>query len=300
MQFSIPTIVAFILSCSAVSAKVITQCVSPGMFAMTFDDGPAAHTQELLQILRSKNAKITFHLTTTYLTDPNTQSMVKQIANDGHLIGLRTEASWNLLSMSSDQIKAGLARQGNVIANFSGHYPKFVVLPYGGYDQRVLDAVESTGLIVTSFNIDTYDYHNDGARTLNSVKLSLSLAGQGQGSFISVQHDGIKQSVAVTGQLVDIIRDNGYKLVKLDECLGMEDMTKNKVALKGADGVDMDVSGSPGSGGLLGGSPSDSSSNHSPNINGRLKVQKSAASESVSMSGLAIFAASVMAFLYLF
>lgn len=299
MQFSLSTVCALILSCSMVSSKVITQCVNSGMFAMTFDDGPAAHTAELLSILRQKNAKITFHLTTTYLTDPNTQSMIKQIANDGHLIGLRSEASWNLLSMSNEQIKAGLARQGNVLANFIGYYPKFAVLPYGGYNQNTLDAVESTGLIVSSFNIDTYDYANDGARTLNAVKLSLSLAGQGQGSFISVQHDGIKQSVAVTGQLIDIIRDSGYKLVKLDECLGMSDMTKNKVPLIGADGIDMDLSSSPSANGGIVSNPGNSPSNPGPNINGRLKLQNGA-SEMISMSGMAIFAASALASLYLF
>jgi peptidoglycan/xylan/chitin deacetylase (PgdA/CDA1 family) len=217
------------------SAKLVNQCTSRGMFAMTWDDGPAQYTSQLLDTLQSKNVKATFHITTQYLTDPNVQSMIQRIAGAGHLIGLRTESNWNLFQMTDDQIRAGVARQAMVLSSFIGYVPKFIRLPYNGFDDRVLSAVESTGLIATNYNLETYDYANDGSKTLNSVKLALSLLGKGQGSFISIQHDGVQQSVGVTGQVIDQVKAAGYKFVKLDECLGLGDMTKNKVPLKGAD-----------------------------------------------------------------
>lgn len=216
-------------------AMIQTRCAQRGMYAMTWDDGPAQYTQQLLDVLSSKNTKVTFHITTKYLTDPNIQSIIKRIASAGHLIGLRTESDWNLFQMSDDQIKAGLARQANVLASFVGYTPKFVRLPYNGFDDRILKVVESTGLIVTNYNLDTYDYGNNGGRTLEAVKLALTLAGKGAGSFISIQHDGVQQSVGVTGKIIDFIKGSGYKLVKLDECLGLGDMTKNKDEIKGAD-----------------------------------------------------------------
>ncbi|PJF19047.1 Carbohydrate esterase family 4 protein [Paramicrosporidium saccamoebae] len=216
-------------------AKLVNQCTQRGMYAMTWDDGPAQYTPQLLDTLASKNVKVTFHITTKYLTDPNIQAMIQRISGAGHLIGLRTESDWNLFNMSDEQIRAGVARQANVLASFTGYVPKFVRLPYNGYDDRVLAAIESTGLIATTHNLETYDYNNDGERTRSAVKLALSLQGKGAGSFISVQHDGVQQSVGVAGQIIDQIKSSGYKLVKLDECLGLGDMSKNKEPLKGAD-----------------------------------------------------------------
>lgn len=204
---------------------------------MTFDDGPTSNTGQLLEILREKGIRATFHLTTKYLTDPAVQSMVQRIASSGHLIGLRTEASWNLLTMSDDQIRSSVARQANVMASFIGYYPKFIRLPYNGYDERVLRAVESTGAVVTTHNLESYDYTGDGNRIVNSFQLALSLAGSG-GNFISIQHDSIPSSVAVTPKVIDGIKGAGYKFVTLDACLGMGDMTKNKSALKGGAGGD--------------------------------------------------------------
>jgi peptidoglycan/xylan/chitin deacetylase (PgdA/CDA1 family) len=216
-------------------AKLVNQCTQRGMYAMTWDDGPAQYTPQLLDTLASKNVKVTFHITTKYLTDPNIQAMIQRISGAGHLIGLRTESDWNLFNMSDEQIRAGVARQANVLASFTGYVPKFVRLPYNGYDDRVLAAIESTGLVATTHNLETYDYNNDGGRTSAAVKLALSLQGKGAGSFISVQHDGVQQSVGVAGTIIDQIKSSGYKLVKLDECLGLGDMSKNKEPLKGAD-----------------------------------------------------------------
>ena len=235
MYLQIFALVLSVTSLNVTLAKLVNQCTQRGVYAMTWDDGPAQYTRQLLDTLSAKGVHATFHITTKYLTDPTIQAMIQQIASAGHLIGLRTESDWNLFQMTDDQIRAGVARQANVLSSFIGYTPKFVRLPYNGFDDRVLRAIESTGLIATTHNLETYDYTNDGVKTLNAVKLSLSLLGRGQGSFISVQHDGVQQSVGIAGKVIDQIKSSGYKLVKLDECLGLGDMTKNKEPLKGAD-----------------------------------------------------------------
>lgn len=232
-------------------ADIVNKCSRPGMFAMTWDDGPADFTGQLLDILKSKNVKTTFHLSTQHLTDPNVQSMVARIAGEGHLVGLRTEPDWNMFQMSDDMIKAVIARAGNTLANFSKHYPKFVRLPYKGWDDRVRRAVESTGAIITQHNIESYDYTGNADRIFNSFQLSISLKTPGSGNFISVQRDSIQGSVGVTGKLIDLIKESGYEIVTLDRCIGgMADMTKNREPLKGADGVKLPPM--PGSDGAVG------------------------------------------------
>ena len=286
------------------AARIRNQCVQRGMYAMTWDDGPSTNTNELLAILREKDVKATFHVTTQYITDPQIQSMIQRIAAAGHLIGLRAEASWNLMSMTDEQIKAGLTRQANVLAQFIGYVPKFIRLAYNGFDNRVLAAVEDTGLVVTQQNLETYDYSNDGQKTYQAVNLALSIVARGGGAFIAVQHDGVQQSVGVTPKVIDLIKNAGYSFVKLDECLGMGDMTKNNEPLKGAsDSVDFGnlsqeqqafVSGTP----LPGGAPSPMAGMDGPDapaFGNKIKSQfANAASRSAALGSIsALFVAAV-------
>lgn len=220
-------------SSTMVEAKIRNQCVSRGMFAMNWDDGPSQNTMQLLGILRDNDVKATFHVTTKYITDPNIQGAIQSIAREGHLLGLRAEPSWNLFSMTDEQIAAGIVRQANVLGSFIGYVPKFIRLAYNGYDDRVLRAVESTGMIATSHNLETYDYGNDSQKIFNAVNLPLSLQARGGGSFIAIQHDAVSQSVGAAAKIIKLVKGSGYKFVKMDECLGLGDMTQNKEALKG-------------------------------------------------------------------
>lgn len=234
MLFKLSMVLA---ACAAlVRADIKNRCVTSGVLAMSFDDGPSDNTGQLLQILSQKNAKATFHLTTQYLTDPNVQDMVQRIAAGGHLIGLRTEPSWNLFNMNDDQIKASIARQSQVMAQFIGYQPILLRLPYKGYDDRVLRAIEATGAVVTVHNLETYDYTGDANRIIKSFQVSMSLAGPGAGNFISIQHDGVASSVNAVPQIIDMARSMSYKLIKLDECLGLGDLTKNQKPLDGGKG----------------------------------------------------------------
>lgn len=284
------------LVASSAQGLIQTRCTQRGMYAMTWDDGPAQYTEQLLNTLDSKNVKVTFHITTKYLTDPNIQSIIQRIAKAGHLIGLRTEADWDLFNMSDDQIRAGVARQANVLASFIGYTPGLIRLPYNKFDDRVVKAIESTGLVISSFNVETYDYTGSHDRIVKSIQLSLSLTGKGAGSFISIQHDGVQQSVGATAKIIDLVKSYGYKFVKLDECLGLGDMTKNKEPLKGADdsiALDPMDSGSmpmPGAG-TSSGSPMDAAGDMDAPMAGQgAKSKNSAASYGPSVAAAMVAA----------
>jgi peptidoglycan/xylan/chitin deacetylase (PgdA/CDA1 family) len=190
------------------------------MFAMTFDDGPATYTNQLLDILSEKQAKVTFHFVTQYLADPTVLSTIQRAASEGHYIGLRSETTWNLMTMSSEEITSEVKRTANVMAEFTGVVPKVIRLPYKGFDDRVRVAVEAAGLTITEQTMDSYDYTGDAAKIYNAFKIAISLYADGKGKFISIQHDGVQGSVATTPQIIDLIKSKGYRLVKLDECVG--------------------------------------------------------------------------------
>lgn len=257
---------------SVARADIQSSCKANGKFALTFDDGPAEFTGQLLSILKSKNATATFHLTTQNLTDPDVQGMVKKIASAGHLIGIRTEPTWDLARMSDDQLKSAIARQSAILSQFIGYYPKFVRLPYDMKDPRVIKAIESTGAIVTRHNLESYDYTKNSDKIISAFKLSLSLKPASSYSLISVQHDAIKESVTSTGAIIDLIRKSGYKLVTLDDCISGSSARGNKSPLKGGSGKaeDLPTLGG-GASGSVGGGDDDSSSSSGASDDGKKK-----------------------------
>lgn len=253
-------VIALSLLTAIVSAEVHSQCKKPGKFALTFDDGPAQFTGQLLKHLDEKKVHATFHLSTQNLTDPEVQSMVKRIHNAGHLIGTRTETNWNLAQISEDQLASAIARQSNVLSQFIGYYPVLIRLPYGKITGKVQSGLEKAGAVITTHNLESYDFTKDQNRIQSAFNLAMGLKSSGSASFISLQHDAVKASMDAVPGIIDSIKKNGYTLVKLDECLERGDLRKNKAALKGGkdtgpiptlDGVDAgsgDISDNTGSG----------------------------------------------------
>lgn len=218
---------------AAASAEVHNQCKKTGMFALTFDDGPTEYTNTLLKHLDEKKVLATFHLSTQNLADPQVQSMVKRISGAGHLVGTRTEPNWDLARMSEDQLASAVARQSNVLGQFLGYFPKLLRLPYGKVTGKVQSALEKAGAIITTHNLESYDFSKDQKRIQSAFNLAMGLKSSGSASFISLQHDAVKSSVDAVPDIIDAIKKHGYKLVKLDECIDAGDLRKNKTPLKG-------------------------------------------------------------------
>jgi len=215
------------------SAEVHNQCKKTGLFALCFDDGPADNTNTLLKYLSEKKVMATFHLSTQNLADPGVQTTVKRIHSAGHLIGTRTEANWDLAKMSEDQLTSAVARQSNVLGQFLGYYPKLLRLPYGKVSGKIQSALESSGAIITTHNLESYDFTKDQGRIQSAFNLAMGLKSSGSASFISLQHDAVKSSVDAVPGIIDSIKKHGYNLVKLDECINAGDLRKNKTPLKG-------------------------------------------------------------------
>jgi len=70
---------------------IISDCVVPNSVAMTFDDGPAAYTDQLLNTLKSRGHKATFFVNgDNYSKIGDYASTVKRMVAEGHQIGSHT------------------------------------------------------------------------------------------------------------------------------------------------------------------------------------------------------------------
>ena len=198
---------------------VIRLCQSPGMFAMTFDQGPSIYTGAILDAFASRNAKATFHPVVTYLSEATVVANLQRAAAEGHTIGLSIEANVDLSSQSDTDIMGTIDSRANTIKSIIGVKPYFLRIPnYSNMTDSQINLIFSKGYILTTYNLDSYDYASPNV--LQSFKNVLEvLSNNTKGAFISVQRDYIQDSANATPDILDYISSKGYSLVPLDKCI---------------------------------------------------------------------------------
>ena len=198
---------------------VVKLCQSPGMFAMTFDQGPAIYTGAVLDAFDSRGVKATFHPIVTYLSEASVVANLQRAAAEGHTIGLSIEANLNLAEMTDSEIVDAVYSRAEIIEQIIGFKPVFLRIPnYKDLSNEQIKLIISKGFILTTYNLDSYDYSSPNV--LQSYKNVLDLLSiNTKGAFISVQRDYIQESANATPEIIDYIMEKGYTLVPLDKCV---------------------------------------------------------------------------------
>ena len=135
--------------------------ITKPMIALTFDDGPSAHTQRLLDIFKTHGGKGTFFVLGSTLDDR--QEALRQIANDGHEIG---NHSWNhrqLTNLSEEEITDQIMMTRAKIYDTVGVDSLIMRPPYGACDDTVKEVGAKVGVSFVNWSVDTLDWKNKDA-----------------------------------------------------------------------------------------------------------------------------------------
>ncbi|RKP20771.1 hypothetical protein ROZALSC1DRAFT_27765 [Rozella allomycis CSF55] len=188
-------------------------------------DGPSLYTGELLKILAKNDVKAAFHVKVEYLNNPVILAYLRSAINDRHIVGLRLNN--DDIRGDPKAVKASIEEKLQRISKVTNGYKvKFVRFPYidsGVPDPIYKVVVEEMGLIPTNFNLDSRDYTgNLGENAVVTVYKEFidTIAPPAKGSFIAVQRDIINESVKQTGEVIKYLGEKGYKILRLDQCIG--------------------------------------------------------------------------------
>ena len=188
-------------------------CTVAKCIALTFDDGPGAYTQQLLDILASKGVKATFYLVGKQVAAyPDT---TRNIAAAGHAIGNHTWGHPNLPTLSSADRLQQINSTSQAIIDAIGHGPSTMRPPYGAADAATLADLASVGLPVILWDVDSEDWKNrDAAKTTERV-MATSRAGS-----IVLMHDIHASTIQAVPGIIDQLAAQGYTFVTVDQMLG--------------------------------------------------------------------------------
>ncbi|MDR2657421.1 MAG: polysaccharide deacetylase family protein [Oscillospiraceae bacterium] len=184
--------------------------------ALTFDDGPSAYTNRILDTLERYGAKATFCVLGSRVN--NYASTVERASRMGcEIIG----HSWShkaLTSLTLDEIEDDISRTASVIKRVTGTAPKLFRPPYGSVNDDVRLAARRQGAAIIMWSVDTLDWSSRNAdRVYNAIMSEVK-----DGSII-LCHDMYATTAAAVNLAVPELIKRGYQLVTVSELLGFDE-----------------------------------------------------------------------------
>lgn len=119
---------------SAKKAPLITNCVTPGQFAITYDDGPSTNFKELLVILARNSVKATFFVNAFNqgdITQEPWKGLLLSAFRAGHQIASHTYDHLDMQTLSTYEQWAQMQRNDAALKSVLGVSPKYMRLPFG-------------------------------------------------------------------------------------------------------------------------------------------------------------------------
>jgi peptidoglycan/xylan/chitin deacetylase (PgdA/CDA1 family) len=199
---------------------------------LTFDDGPSPYTDELLDLLKKEGIHATFFLKGKELGTlasgyEDNRRRARRIRDEGHEICNHTLTHRKLTTLSDAEIVEEMNTSEALLAETTGLHTRCMRPPFGDYDDRVLSVVRGLGYEVLMWNLNTYDWKYasteqpvfDPPRIMSYVR---EVTREATKPLIHIQHDALdmQASIRMVPRVVDYLRQSGWRMISLSECLG--------------------------------------------------------------------------------
>ncbi len=195
---------------------------------LTFDDGPGAYTERLLDTLDKYNVKATFFVTNQF---PRYQSVIGKIHIKGHKVAVHTyshqiytkknniyssvEAFMNDFNAMQSIIEAQTGKTTNIF-RFPGGTNNTISKGYcKGIMTELAKQMTDAGYSYFDWNVDSYDSRSSSntqkiiTETINQIKTKKNA--------VVLMHDIHKKTVEAVPAVIEYCLNNGYTFKVLDE-----------------------------------------------------------------------------------
>lgn len=190
---------------------------------LTFDDGPSAHTERLLDVLDKYNVKATFFVTGNNLKYAD---MIGEAYRRGHTVALHTYSHEYSIYKSAETYYADLQKIQDLVVEQTGKEAKIVRFPGGtsnttskkhckGIMTFLAEDLEKKGYLYCDWNVSSGD--GGGAFDEETVLNNVMNFSKGIRKAIVLQHDSQSFSVDAVDDIIKYARSQGYILLPLTE-----------------------------------------------------------------------------------
>lgn len=186
------------------------------MIALTFDDGPSAHTERLLDVFAQYGGKGTFFVVGNQID--NRKNTLIRIANEGHEIGNHSWDHRQLTKLTPQEITDQIMMTRAKIFDVTGIDTKIMRPPYGACNNDVKSIGITTDVAFVNWSIDTLDW-----KTKNSELIYNEIINNTKDGDIVLCHDLHKTTVDAMETVIPKLILDGYQLVTVTELMQHSD-----------------------------------------------------------------------------
>lgn len=181
---------------------------------LTFDEGyEAGYTKQILEILKNNDVKATFFITAHYL---NTQEeLVKQMIDEGHIVGNHTVNHKSMPSLDEETIKKEVMDLHQAIYSKFQYEMKYIRPPKGEFSEKSINVTNSLGYktVMWSFAYEDWNENNQP----NEEKSKKKILDNVHNGEIMLLHGNSKTNTNLLDTIIKEIKQMGYEFKSLDE-----------------------------------------------------------------------------------
>ncbi len=181
---------------------------------LSFDEGyEAGHTKRILETLKQNNVKATFFITAHYLN--TSEELVKQMIDDGHIVGNHTVNHKSMPTLTDDELKKEIMDLHTAVHEKFGYEMKYLRPPKGEYSKRTLKNSQNLGYttVMWSLAYDDWDEKKQG-RTEYAKKKILDNIHNGA---VILLHPNSSDNTQILDYCIKEIKNMGYEIKSLNE-----------------------------------------------------------------------------------
>lgn len=181
---------------------------------LTFDEGyEAGYTPQILTTLKNNNVKATFFITAHYL---NTQpELVKQMIEEGHIVGNHTVNHKSMPSLTEEQINSEVMDLHKAIYEKFQYEMKYIRPPMGEFSEKSINTTNSLGYKTVMWSF-AYEDWNENKQPDESAAKTKILNNVHNGE-IMLLHGNSKTNTNILEEIIKEIKNMGYEFKSLDE-----------------------------------------------------------------------------------
>ena len=173
-------------------------------------------TETLIDILGEYDIPATFFVVGAWV-DKYPES-VKQLSEAGHRIENHSNTHPYMTKLSEEQMKNEIENCNKKICDVTGRTPTLIRVPYGDYDNRVVETIESMNMYCIQWDVDSLDW-KDNATPDSICKRVVSKVKNGS---IVLFHNDAEHTPEALPNILKCLKDEGYEFVFIEDLIYKE------------------------------------------------------------------------------
>lgn len=194
-----------------------------GVIYLTFDDGPSARTEEILDILHEKDVKATFFI--VGFQDEAGKAVLRRIVEEGHTLAMHSYShNYSKIYASVEDYLADMYQIFSLIKEMTGVAPTLFRFPGGsinGYNhgiyQEMIAEMLRRGFVPFDWNISSEDAATSGLVPAETLSNNVIKGAANVQRGIVLMHDSATKTTTVEAlaPTIDRLREQGFELKAL-------------------------------------------------------------------------------------